>query len=309
MLRFLLIMLLLMPTAYALDIYQGEVPVANQTAEARAEALGRALLEVAVKVSGDDTASANSTVIAAQANAERMMQRYEYRQELVREAGVPVIKLYLRGTFYPQGIEQLLGRAGLAVWGRERPAVAVYLFDGDSPLLARDAQALLQRAAQRGLELRFPGGVSAAELGDSEALASRLSSPGVNVLLGSIQGSLTLSDGKYAQTLAGNSNLRALADSLAVALARRYTEVRNEAPEQFAASVTGLRSAEDYSRVLRYLSTLSVVKKVLVRGTQSDALRLELTVTGGGARLGQTVALGKTLRMLSEDPWQLEVLN
>ena len=116
-----LLVVLTAPAARALDLYQGETPVADQSADARVAALGRTLLDVAVKVSGDVNAANNATIIAAAASPERYMQRYEYRQELVREDGKPAIKLYLRGSFYAPTIGQLLRNAGLGAWGVERP--------------------------------------------------------------------------------------------------------------------------------------------------------------------------------------------
>ncbi|NJR44177.1 DUF2066 domain-containing protein, partial [bacterium] len=179
--------------SFALDVYQAEVSVRDQSPDARVEALGRALLEVAVKASGDANAGNNSVVLSAQASAERYMQRYAYRQAIVRENGVPVIKLYLTGTFYPNSIQQLLQRAGLAVWGRERPVVAVYLFEGDAPLSTEYRQAMQERSARRGLQLRFPGGVAASELADPETLALKLASPGAHALFGRVNERLYLS--------------------------------------------------------------------------------------------------------------------
>jgi uncharacterized protein len=292
--------------SFALDLYQGEAPVANQSADARIAAMGKALLDVAVKVSGDATAANNSTVIAASGSPEKYVQGYEYRQEIVRVDGKPAIRLYLKGTFYPASISQLLGRAGLGSWGRDRPTVAVYVFSGDQPLGAEIMRAMQEKSSRRGINMRFPGGVSGAEL--DEATATRLASPGQNVLLGRIGDALWLSDGRQTERLS-DASLDGLSDRLAAALARRAAAASNAPPEQLQTEVALVRSAGDYANVIKYLSALSGVKKLTVIGAQNDRLKLSLTVQGGAARLASAVNAGKSLRVISEEPSVLEVIN
>lgn len=291
---------------WALDLYQGETPVADQSADARVAALGRTLLEVAVKVSGNVNAASNATLIAAAASPEKYMQRYEYRQELVRQDGKPAIKLYLRGYFYPPSFGQLLRNAGLGAWGNDRPLVNVFLFEGDASLNAESARALQEQASRRGMNLRFPGGVSATEL--NEQTAASLASASQNVVLGRIGATLWLSDGRTTEALSTNT-LDGLSDRIASQLIRRAAALSNAAPEEITTEIAGVRSAQDYGRVLKYLSALSGVKKLTVTGAQQDTLRLLLNVQGGASRLAQAVGAGQTLRLLSENPTVLEVIN
>jgi hypothetical protein len=302
---------LFVPTAHALDIYQAEVSVADQTADARAQALGRALLEVAVKASGDASAASNSTVQSAQGSAERYMQRYAYRQAIVREGGVPVIKLFLTGTFYPSSIQQLLQRAGLAVWGRDRPKVDVYLFEGDTPLQDSYRSAMIDRSARRGLTLRFPSGATASDLSDPEALAQRLVRPGSNALFGRIDERIYLSDGRTTEALS-SASLDGLSDRLAQTLARRSVIAENAPPESLVISVAGIASAQRYAQVLKYLGELRVVKSTKIQGANSGSqnngqLNLELSVKGGAAQLIQSIGQGSTLQVISESPLQFEM--
>ena len=301
-----LFILLAAPTARALDLYQGETPVADQSADARVAALGRTLLDVAVKVSGDVNAASNAAIIAAAGSPERYMQRYEYRQELVREDGKPTIKLYLRGSFYAPSIGQLLRNAGLGAWGVERPTVNVYLFEGDAPMGADSARTLQDLASRRGINLRFPGGMSAADL--NEQTAARMATPTQNVLLGRVGETLWLSDGRITAPLPSNA-LNGLSDRIASQLIRRAAELNNAPPEEIATEIAGVRSASDYGRVLKYLSGLSGVKKLTVLGAQQDTLRVLINVQGGTTRLAQSVGAGQTLRLLSESPTVLEVVN
>ena len=294
------------PVARALDLYQGETPVADQSADARVAALGRTLLDVAVKVSGDVNAANNATIISAAGNPEKYMQRYEYRQELVREDGKPAIKLYLRGSFYAPSIGQLLRNAGLGAWGVERPTVNVYLFEGDEPMSANNARTLQDQASRRGINLRFPGGMSANDL--NEQTAARMATPTQNVLIGRIGATLWLSDGRTTAPLSSNV-FNGLSDRIASQLIRRAAELSNAAPEEIATEIAGIRSASDYGRVLKYLTTLSGVKKLELVAAQQNSLHLLINVQGGATRLAQSVGAGRTLRLVSENPTVLEVVN
>jgi len=298
-------------SAYALDIYQAEVSVVDQTADTRVQALGRALLEVAVKASGDASASSNTVVISAQGSAERYMQRYAYRQAIVREGGVPVIKLFLTGTFYPNSIQQLLQRAGLAVWGRDRPNVDVYLFEGDAPLSDAYRSAMQERGGRRGLTLRFPGGVSASDLSDPEAFAKAMVRPGSNALFGRIDARIYLSDGRSTEALS-SAGLDGLSDRLAQTLASRAAIAENAAPETLSLSISGISSAAHYASALNYLSELRVVKSTKIQGANSGELNsgqlnLEVSVKGGAAQLIQAIRLGSTMQLLSESPLLFEM--
>ena len=301
-----LLVLLIAPVARSLDLYQGETPVADQSADARVAALGRTLLDVAVKVSGDVNAANNATIISAAGNPEKYMQRYEYRQELVREDGKPAIKLYLRGSFYAPSIGQLLRNAGLGAWGVERPTVNVYLFEGDEPMSANNARTLQDQASRRGINLRFPGGMSANDL--NEQTAARMATPTQNVLIGRIGATLWLSDGRTTAPLSSNV-FNGLSDRIASQLIRRAAELSNAAPEEIATEIAGIRSASDYGRVLKYLTTLSGVKKLELVAAQQNSLHLLINVQGGATRLAQSVGAGRTLRLVSENPTVLEVVN
>jgi uncharacterized protein len=294
------LVLLLPSVSWALDLYQGEVPVANQTADARIGALGKALLDVAVKVSGDASAGNNPTIISAQRTADKLMQRYEYRQELVRENGAPVVKLYLKGTFYPASVNALLQRAGFASWGTQRPTVAVYLFEGNTPISSDVMRAMSQRGAQRGVNVRFPGGVSASDAADAKALADRLGSSNTMVLAGVVGQSMWLSDGRNAESLS-SAQLDGTTDRLASALIARVARTNNAAPETVLAGIVGIQSAADYSRAMTFLTKLSIVKKLTVQAAQQNTLMVNLSIQGGAERLRSALDGGKTMRALEAD--------
>lgn len=291
---------------YALELYQGETPVNDQTPEARTAGLSRAFMDVAAKVSGDLSALTNPAVIAASAQAERYMQRYEYRQELVRVDGKPTIKLYLIGTFYPASVKRVLAGAGMGAWGRDRPVIAAYLFEGDLPISSEQAQQLQERASARGLDIRFPGTIALEDL--SESTAARLASPAQNVLMGRLGERIWLSDGERTETM-GSADPEGLTERLARLLVARTQALENAPPQVLSAEVSGLRSAADYARVLSQLGKLRPVKKFTVLGANGERLLLELTVQGGVAQLALALNGDKTLALISQSPALLEVLQ
>lgn len=309
------LLLLWAAPARALDLYQGEAAVAGQDDDSRVAAVANALKQVVGKVSGDRSAENHPAVQASLAEASKLMQRYEYRQELVREAdGRPGVRLYLIATFYPTSVDQLLLRAGLNIWGRERPTLLVLIAENGQLLNAANAVELGERARARGLELRFPTDTTlsadeaaALEMGRVGALATRFG--GGHVLGGALipgGGRFAIEDGRGSRSFSVSADdrgqtLERLVDDVQGVLAAQVTGAGSE-PEDIAVWVEGVDSAPAYARVLSYLRGLTPVRSLTVSGVHPQGLRLELTVLGGAARLQQTVALGTELDMLSLDP-------
>ena len=271
--------------ATALDLYQGEAPVVDQSAEARSKALGQALLEVAIKVSGNANASSNGTVLSAASTPDRYMQRYEYRQELVRENGVPAVKLYLKGTFYAASMQQLLQRAGYAVWGSNKPSLSVYLFEQGQPLSTEMMRAMQDRAGSRGINIRFPGGVAASELVDFDALVARLTSSGQTILLGEVGARFALTDGQSTDTL--SPDLDGLSDRLVQLLAKRISAANNAPPETVVVEIAGITAPGRYADALKAVFAINGVKSIKLLGARQNRLIVELSVKGGARKLVQ----------------------
>lgn len=294
--------------ALALELYQAESPVNGPDESSRAQGVARALEQVVVKVSGDARAGAHPVVVAALAEAGKLMQRFEYRQELVRdEAGRPLQKLYLIATFYPESVDELLVRAGLQVWGKERPRVLVLIEAAGRWLDRSEASELVQAAERRGLALRFstsidPDAAAALVQRGSGALSTHLG--GGQVLYGRLgQPDYWLEGGLVATRIrAGEGPLAvqfmALADGLQQALASAQL-AGSSVEEVVAVRIEGVQSAADYARVLAYLGRLTPVRAVQVHAVDDAALLLDLTVQGGEQRLRQTVMVGQ---LLTPDP-------
>ncbi|HEY9198307.1 MAG TPA: DUF2066 domain-containing protein, partial [Gammaproteobacteria bacterium] len=140
------------------DLYEATVPVADRSTEARTAAVKTALSEVLTRLSGDPGAVAKPAGKALLAEPSRYLQQYQY------EGDAAAGGLYLRAGFAAAPLEAALRQQGLALWGRDRPAVLVWVAVDDGKrrylLGAEDADPLLaelQAAARRqGLELVLP---------------------------------------------------------------------------------------------------------------------------------------------------------
>jgi hypothetical protein len=301
--------------AMALDLYQGEAQVSGPDEGSRASGVAKALEQVLVKVSGDRKALDNPVLVQAVGDASSLMQRFEYRQELVRDAeGRPQARLFLIASFYPGSVDDLLTRAGLNVWGRERPRVLVLIEDGMRLLDRDEVTALVDQASVHGLSLRF---VTDADVDVVRQLRrtgnGELSRHfgGGHVLAGSLaEGRFELDNGRDVRSLrisassSTDEQLADLANELQQALVSAQLVGSNE-PEALQVWVEGVQSAGDYARVLSYLGKLTPVRAMQVAEVDADRVRLDMTVVGGALRLRQTVEVGRLLDVRSAAPLML----
>ena len=114
--------------AFAGGLYTGQVPVGSQSDAERTEALKSALAQVVIRVCGDSGALAKADVAKAVADAERYVQQFSYRQDVVTEGGQTQVRLTLVAQFDRDAVDQLLRNLGLlkeAAAPPEGQAVAV----------------------------------------------------------------------------------------------------------------------------------------------------------------------------------------
>lgn len=311
----------------ASDLYTGEVPVPSQDEAARKEAMGEALKQVLVKVSGDPDAGERPAVKSALANPEPLIQAFYYRQDVDRSGPTPTLRLYYAANFEPRAITRLLSSSGLSQWARERPKLMVWVVsdgDGSSRLLGESQIApLLRRGGERGIEL------TAATIGDDDdsgalvadvehgsianlrPVASRYGAPGV--LAGrlystadGVLGRFAYGDGEREESFEVRGQdvteaLRAAADETANRLASRYAfAAADSTPAPVSAVIRNIRSADDFARVQAYLASLSVVTEIRLASAAADSMNVDLTVAGGAERLRQIIALNALLTVAGD---------
>jgi hypothetical protein len=134
-------------------LYQVRQPVSGQSAEVRDQATQAALDTLVLRLTGDPKAVQNPGLAAIRKDPQQIISQYGF------DAGPPEV---LKVDFDPATTEQALRRAGLSLWGANRPSIlGWWLSDSaEGSSLVGDGQASaapLRRAAQhRGLPLRLP---------------------------------------------------------------------------------------------------------------------------------------------------------
>ncbi|MDQ0121442.1 hypothetical protein J2W17_000379 [Pseudomonas lini] len=134
-------------------LYQVREPVSSQAPEERDQATQRALDTLVLRLTGDPKAAQSPGLAALRKDPQQIISQYGF------DAGPPEV---LKVDFDPATTEQALRRAGLSLWGANRPSILGWWLNDatEGSSLVGDGQASaapLRRAAQhRGLPLRLP---------------------------------------------------------------------------------------------------------------------------------------------------------
>ncbi|CAI8866563.1 DUF2066 domain-containing protein [Pseudomonas sp. IT-P253] len=134
-------------------LYQVREPVSSQSQEERDQAIQRALDTLVLRLTGDPKAAQSPGLATVRKDPQQIISQYGF------DAGPPQA---LKIDFDPATTEQALRRAGLSLWGANRPSILGWWLNDstEGSSLVGDAQASalpLRRAAQhRGLPLRLP---------------------------------------------------------------------------------------------------------------------------------------------------------
>lgn len=132
------------------DLYEVREPVTSQQPEDRGAALNQALDTLVLRLTGDPKAAASPALSEVRKDPQQLVSQYRYEDN----------KLVV--DFDPMSTENSLRRAGLALWGSNRPALVTWWLNesvAGSSLVGdgQNSAAPLRQAAQhRGLPLRLP---------------------------------------------------------------------------------------------------------------------------------------------------------
>ena len=314
-------------TVRELEWYTAEVPVTSQESRERDAALGRALGQVLIRVTGRTAAPSEAVVQRALRVAESMVVGTEYRDVEEVVGGVPVQRQVLAASFDPEAVDALVVAAGLPLWAGERPKPMLWLAiddgGGAGPRLVSAQQInvvkpLAQRGLERGLRFLLPAGTpveqpAASSLWalDAAAIAVLTRRYGVRFqLLGKLSragaagwtSDWLLADGETEVTrwsVTDPSPQRAIAagaDRAADALAARQArQVDAGAAEVLDAEIVGLRSQEDWLGLASYLQALPVLRGLEIIEARPDALRVRFDLAVDRARFEAMLAGGDRL--------------
>jgi hypothetical protein len=315
-------------------LYAAEVPVRDQSAEARTAGVANALRQVLVKLTGDRGAGSGAAVAGLLDRAGDYVQQYRYREvEMppLEAGGNPWRELRLWVQFDEAALDRDLRGLGVPIWDRERPATLAWLVMGGEQ--GRDwitpdlhpalVGALNRRAEARGIVVvhplfdledasaltvsdvwgGFPQAVQNASLRyRADAVLTGVLEP-VAAGIWEARWTVYLDGGAHSFTSAGDlpeAVLEEGVDGLADLLAARYvqTTVSGEAiPAEV--TVADVFTVDDYARVLKYLSSLNSVASIEVARVEPGQVSFALRVHGGEPALAQAVALGRTLESVA----------
>jgi hypothetical protein len=297
--------------ASAQSVYAGEVPVTNQTDQARESAYGRALAQVLGKLSGDASVAARPGVAQELRNAASYVKSYDYRQDQASSpGGAPTFRSMLVVRFDEASVDALAAALGLPVWPQPRPKPVLWLAidDGSGPRLLGTGQVtaarpLLDRAIERGYRLGLPAGGAAEQAavgaiwrGDAAAVAraSARYSPPMQLIgkmyrkgagwatdwtfvdSGRVLASRSISDSDPRRAMLGG------ADVAADALIKRYARAPSTQPAgTYRVVFSGLRSAEDYIKVSALLQRMPVVRRIAPVRASGDRIEFDLDLLTG----------------------------
>lgn len=299
-------------------LYEAAVPVADQNTRLRDPALREALGIVMVRVTGQrDFSSGPGGPLLDRTNT--FLQGYGYES-------VPN-GLQLRARFDARAVDRELRALGLPVWGINRISHQIWiaLRDGGSPDTLLDqagattrAATLLAAADQRGIPLVFPAmdatdrklanfrSVWNGDFGGIRGAAARYTPDLVVVVRAGREAGAWLSrwtvlkdDGSEEQWSRLQPTLeQSLAEGmheLADRQARRFA-VQTGTQQDIAVVVSGVRSVDDYGRVLNYLRKLNPVRAAFVEQVAGGDVHFRLQVEGEPQLLPRVIAAGSVLR-------------
>jgi len=329
----LIALLLVSATAHAArvdDLFQVEVAADGRDAGSRDAALGQALGQVLLRITGSAESLSNPSLRPLLKNPSRFAQQYRFR-EIPAETPEQAEQLRLWVQFDGVALAREVREAGLPYWGSERPDVLLWLAidnRGRRYLVSDNsgggvARSLSQSAYRRGLPLTLP----LMDLEDQRAVqftdvwggfvgsleeASQRYRPQV-ILVGKLgrsgpsgdwRGSWNLlAAGSQQSWTSHSANLEAAVEQGIGAtsewLARQYAVVATDEAVR-SLLVEGVQGLEDYARVSKYLASLTPVEQVQVARVNGQEVEFSLNLNSEERNLLQVITLGRVLQAIEE---------
>lgn len=300
--------------AYADDLYVGEAVLEEQEGVSD-RALLRALDEVLIRLTGRTEPSPVESLGLGVGQLDALLQSQQLvRRDRLDEAGETVSELRVQAEFDQPAVNRLLRENDMPRWGRERPAILLWMVleDEEGVRFAEDPylEDLVGEQARRlGLDIVRPLGdaLDMAEVAladvrggflDSAQSAARRYGAGVIAML-DLRQERGVEEGYWSgrwfwrvrERDAGfNRSADVVAEiiesglrRLAASMATRYA-VRSHAGESGRArvNVDGIVDAFQFSEVTRYLEGLSVVDEMRIVAARERSMEFELELAGEG---------------------------
>lgn len=284
-------------------LYDVEVPVADQSASARARGTSDALLKLLTRITGLVHVPKTNQVASALENPNRYFSSFNFARD-------PEGRLRLNVSFVPRAVLGLLDRADLPVWGANRPAIMLWIavderrLGGERRVLGADDEdplvaAIAARALDRGLEVRLPTmDLEDQTAVDAAAVWGRMSAvlePAsvrydaellVTGRVERVAGDRASSEWAYAYadrsdtTRAPSGTVERqgahVIDWLADRLAEQFAVLGRE-PRRLSIQVVDIAGVADYAAVMRYLGRLEFVQDLSLDSIAGRTLSISFT--------------------------------
>lgn len=304
------------------DLYQDILKVDDKSRDTRLAASRKALLNVLVKVSGDESADQNKLAQQRTKNISDYMLKFEYDEKANGQLNLVV-------KFEARKINELIKELNLPLWGVQRPLVAIWLGIEDNwrrELVTQESypqleQLIYDKAGRRGLPVVVPlldlqdrrlVGIPEVWGNFSEPVeeASRRYSAERSItarMYQELDSETWILDWRFTNDDLFDSNrlegdkqqiVGQMIDSLALGLANEYAIDPNAYYEQAAATLTlkGTQSFVDIELAKRRLQSLSVVTQATIMRKTSEFVEFKLNHTGSVGDLKKGLGLDSAFR-------------
>jgi hypothetical protein len=307
--------------------YSAAVPVASKNE--KRSALQRGLIQVVVRLTGDPQAGVNPIVRRGAGNVDALVTSSSFREDSETVNGVPVYKTVLIASYDPDAVDALVAGSGLRYWSAARPKPILWLAidDGRGARLVTGKQTnvvkpLATRGLERGMRYLLPAGTAAEQaavrsiLGlNAMALAPLTARYGNDAqLLGKVyrqppgwaadwlltQGGVELARWSHTDIDPRRVIASGVDEGANALAARDSVRLDSGVAGSYAVEVLGVNSQAQYLRLMGYLETLAIVKRVSVTEAIPGQLRLVLELNVGMRGFRTLLANGGVLRALGE---------
>lgn len=314
------------------DLYETEIPASNQSVSSRKQYMSAALRTVLIKITGDSQIISRDDIATSLANADRYVQRFEYRSN----ATVGKEQLSFWVQFSKILLDKMLRQVGIPQWGQERPSILIWLAvqDGSNRrLIGADDPAYVSvldnQARDRGIILTYP----LLDLQDNRQLrfsdvwgdfreivfvASQRYSTDIVLTCRLESVSEQLWEARWVAHIEQNNIswmgqggspeqvLRTGVDGLVNIMAKRYalagTYTKTDTIEIVVHEITDYNQ---YAKVLDYLASLNSVISVAVKGADRDSVIYFLQTQVDHSIVSSAIDLGQTLERIDPNNYRL----
>lgn len=310
------------------SLYQAELPVSTQSAEARAEATKLGFIQVLVKVTGDQQIDKNPLIIPSLERADYFVQEFSYSASTTASSQYQILINY-----NADDINRLLKKAGVVYWGGNRPLILVWLAftnkKNETNIIGNEdpgdlLNAMKQESKKYGIPLIFPmmdvtemDEVSANDIDEWSIpllkKASKRYAPDA-FLIGKIDANgdgyeseweLILGKNQWSWTVSDkttNGVVGILLNQISQTLSKHYVIKIPNAPEWWLKlQVSNITQRDDLAQLMRYLNQLSSVLQVRLSQVAGDVVELSILVRGSLTSFQKNAGIGQRLVLKAED--------